>query len=510
MSWLSTIRSNWRVFALTIIVVVSLGALVAPGFKDTDGPTNLQYGIELDGGTRLRAPVAGYTAENVALPDGNASVEAQVASSLGIQQSDVIVRGSGGNATIEMLSRNVTQDEYVTALRDAGVTVQSADVRRGVTAETRADLVRAINNKIDAAGLSGATAREASTPTGDYFIVIEAPGRDAQELRSFLTDRGTVRVDAYYPQDGRFVNETVLQQGDFSNIGIPQNTEQSGWILQVTVNDTAAPRFSEQMVDAGFGDGSTCRFRGYGSIQASPDTGCLLVISDGEVVSNFSVTPGLGETFRTGEFSQSPTMVFDVRTGADARELMVHLRAGRLPALLDFERDDTLEVSPALAENFKLYSLVTGLAAVFAVAGTVFVRYRDPRIAAPMVVTALSEVVILLGAFAVGGFALDLSHIAGFIAVIGTGVDDLVIIADEVMAEGDVASGRVFQNRFRKAFWVIGAAAATTIIAMSPLAFLQLGDLMGFALVTILGVLVGVLITRPAYGDILRALLTDR
>jgi preprotein translocase subunit SecD len=67
----------------------------------------------------------------------------------------------------------------------------------------------------------------------------------------------------------------------------------------------------------------------------------------------------------------------------------------------------------------------------------------------------------------------------------------------------------VFQSRFRKALWVIGAAAATTIIAMSPLAVLSLGDLRGFALVTILGVLVGVIVTRPAYGDVLRRLLTD-
>ncbi|NWP33727.1 preprotein translocase subunit SecD, partial [Escherichia coli] len=64
------------------------------------------------------------------------------------------------------------------------------------------------------------------------------------------------------------------------------------------------------------------------------------------------------------------------------------------------------------------------------------------------------------------------------------------------------------KNRFRKALWIIGAAAATTIIAMSPLAILSLGDLRGFAIITILGVLIGVIITRPAYGDILRELLT--
>jgi preprotein translocase subunit SecD len=126
-----------------------------------------------------------------------------------------------------------------------------------------------------------------------------------------------------------------------------------------------------------------------------------------------------------------------------------------------------------------------------------------------MVLTAASEVFILLGFASAIGLALDLSHIAGFIAVIGTGVDDLIIIADEILQEGDVRTGRVFESRFRKAFWVIGAAAATTIVALSPLAVLSLGDLQGFAIVTIVGVLIGVLVTRPAYGNILRNLVLD-
>jgi preprotein translocase subunit SecD len=118
-------------------------------------------------------------------------------------------------------------------------------------------------------------------------------------------------------------------------------------------------------------------------------------------------------------------------------------------------------------------------------------------------------VFLLLGFASAVGLALDLSHIAGFIAVIGTGVDDLVIIADEILQSGEVNTSRVFESRFRKAFWVIGAAAATTIIAMSPLAVLSLGDLRGFAIVTIVGVLLGVLVTRPAYGDILRNLVLE-
>jgi preprotein translocase subunit SecD len=194
----------------------------------------------------------------------------------------------------------------------------------------------------------------------------------------------------------------------------------------------------------------------------------------------------------------------------EARNLQLSLDAGRLPAPLNFEQDDSLSLSPALADRFKMNSLIVGLLAVLAVSTVVYGRYRRPEVAAPMVFTALSEVYLLLGFVAFVQYPLNLSHIAGFIAVIGTGVDDLVIIADEILQQGEVATGRVFQSRFRKAFWVIGAAAATTIVAMSPLTVLSLGDLSGFAIITIVGVLIGVFITRPAYGDILRNLVLAR
>jgi preprotein translocase subunit SecD len=223
------------------------------------------------------------------------------------------------------------------------------------------------------------------------------------------------------------------------------------------------------------------------------------------------MAPRLADSLRGGSWAQDPVFQLQTANVSEAQEVAINLRAGALPAKLDFTGDDggtTSFISPSQGENFRTDSLLAGLVAVFAVSGVVFLRYRDVRVALPMIVTALSEVLILLG-FAAGiGYPLDLSVIAGFITVIGTGVDDLVIIADEVLAEGGVSSRRVFQSRFRRAFWVIGAAAATTIIAMSPLAILSLGDLQGFAIFTILGVLVGVLITRPAYGDILRTLTT--
>jgi preprotein translocase subunit SecD len=219
----------------------------------------------------------------------------------------------------------------------------------------------------------------------------------------------------------------------------------------------------------------------------------------------------LGESMQSGEWAREPTFQVTTPDQQSAENIRVSVEAGSLPATLDLGENSNVDrVEPSLAQQFKTNSLITGVLAVLTVVAVVFLRYGDPRVAAPMSLTALSEVLILLGFAAAIRWQLDLSHIAGLIAVVGTGVDDLVIIADEVLNEGDVNSQRVFDNRFRKAFWVIGAAAATTIIAMSPLAVLSLGDLRGFAIVTILGVLIGVFITRPAYGNILRSITTDK
>jgi len=324
-----------------------------------------------------------------------------------------------------------------------------------------------------------------------------------------------VQVLAYHPVERNgsmvFTNRTVLEQGDFEDIGIAQSGDRLGPHVPVRIKAEdvdgdgtgEASEFQRDMVETGIAasGGSNCGWPG-------GNGPCLLTVVDGEVVYSAGMSPRLASSMRSGAWERDPGFVLQTGNLSEARDLAINLRAGALPARLDIQGGDVEFVSPRLGSQFRFYSLITGIIAVLAVAGVVFLRYGDPKVAAPMVVTALSEVVILLGFAATVGLALNLSHIAGLIAVIGTGVDDLIIIADEVMAEGDVSSDRVFSNRFRKAFWIIGAAAITTVIAMSPLAILSLGDLRGFAIVTILGVFIGVLITRPAYGDILRNLVT--
>ncbi len=523
---MGTLRDNWRVFLLVGVLLLSTFALFSPTVGGSDdaasgqgvaseGPTNLVYGLQLSGGTRIRAPLVGITAEGVQFGGDNPSqVERAVASNLqSTTVTDVIVRrGSDtpNTGTVEVTTENASQDELASALEAAGY--QYDTVRDGVTETTRQQTVNVLSNKINQAGLSGGSVRQVTTATGEHFILVEVPNEDRSQVIDLVNQRGSVRIDIYYPTDnGTYDRRTgVLTQEDFQSIDPAQEGKGGNPPrVPVTVTEQAAPRFQQAVVETGLAQsgGTTCTYRE----NPNETGGCLLVVQDDKVVNSFGMSPGLAQMMRSGEWAKDPGFVLQTRNFSEAQQVAINLRAGALPAKLDLTGEDagtTSYISPTQGESFRTDSLITGIVAVLAVSGVVFLRYKDYRVAAPMIVTALSEVVILLGFAAAIGYPLDLSVIAGFIAVIGTGVDDLVIIADEVMSEGDVRSRRVFQSRFRKAFWVIGAAAATTVIAMSPLAVLSLGDLQGFAIFTILGVLVGVLLTRPAYGDILRSLMT--
>jgi preprotein translocase subunit SecD len=153
-------------------------------------------------------------------------------------------------------------------------------------------------------------------------------------------------------------------------------------------------------------------------------------------------------------------------------------------------------------------ALLAGICALIAVGIVIYYRYREPVIVLPMVLINASEIIILLGFIALVNFQMDMPTIAGLIAVLGTGIDQLVVITDEILHEGKVPSPNLYLKRLSRALSIILVAAATVVIAMLPLLLMDLSTLKGFAMITILGVLVGVLVTRPAYGKIIMQILS--
>jgi preprotein translocase subunit SecD len=64
-----------------------------------------------------------------------------------------------------------------------------------------------------------------------------------------------------------------------------------------------------------------------------------------------------------------------------------------------------------------------------------------------------------------------------------------------------------WKDRIKNAFFIIMASYFTMVVAMIPLLSAGAGLLKGFAITTILGVSIGVFITRPAFAVIAETLL---
>lgn len=180
----------------------------------------------------------------------------------------------------------------------------------------------------------------------------------------------------------------------------------------------------------------------------------------------------------------------------ELQKITILLKSGKLPVSVGISSTST--ISPLLGTEFVKYTILAAMIALLLVVTIVYLKYRNVKISAAIILTAVCELIIVVGIAAWIGWQLDIPSMAGIIMVIGTGVDHQIIITDEVGRRDTSLIGRI-----KRAFNIIMTSALTTIFAMLPLLVLGLGAIRGFALTTILGSLAGVLITRPAYAAII-------
>ncbi len=227
-------------------------------------------------------------------------------------------------------------------------------------------------------------------------------------------------------------------------------------------------------------------------------------------------SPRLSDDLATGVPATTPSYVITgtSETPEMAREetssLRIILQSGALPVATNIVGQNF--ISPTLGTEFIRQVMIAGLASLIAVAAIIFLRYRKVTVSVPILLIAFSETVIILGVASVINWTIDLAAMAGIIAAIGTGVDHQIVITDEAItgSGGDLRRKKSIKKRVGHAFFIIFTAALTTIGAMAPLAYLSLGMLRGFAVTTIIGVLIGITITRPAYGNVAKILLKNQ
>lgn len=193
-------------------------------------------------------------------------------------------------------------------------------------------------------------------------------------------------------------------------------------------------------------------------------------------------------------------------------DLRILLKSGALPIPIIAINKQT--VSPALGEQFLTNVWIMGLLALGVVSLIVFLRYRKWKVVAPVLVVGLSEVLMILGFAALVKWNLDLASMAGILAAVGTGVDSEVIMTDEILQgeEEESHDEKGWLTKAKRAFFMVAASAATGLAAIIPLLVLGsgIGKLSGFAITTIAGILMGVLISRPAFQEIIKSVLAPK
>lgn len=286
-------------------------------------------------------------------------------------------------------------------------------------------------------------------------------------------------------------SESVLKETEVMAIlkeeGFSENQEANKVIISRPDSEMAPETYTGRL-----GQVIVSKWRGIGLLSAP-------VLSEGLATGAISQTYSI-----TG--SSTGTTPEDQRASAmsELKELKSVISGGKLPVSTAI--GSAYVVAPDLGEQFLTYSFVGMFFAIITVSSIVVIKYRKLALVGPIIVVSVAEIFLTTTIIGVFG-TLDLAAVAGIIALIGTGVNDQIIITDEILKRKklDEESGATPTNvkeRIAKAFYIIFAVAGAIIFAMLPLFLSGIVEVVGFALSTIVGVLVGILITRPAFGAI--------
>ncbi len=319
--------------------------------------------------------------------------------------------------------------------------------------------------------------------SGDQDVIVEIAGVKPEEVTNIVGTPGVfvARID----------NQTALTGTDITNVR-PYQITGNQWSVPFTVSTAGANRFAQ--VAQG---------------KAGQPVEMYL---DNQLVSSPVLSEGLATGTPTTEVEVSGTAETREAAENEARNIQAVLQSGALPVKVNVA--GVSSVSAELGDQFRTGALVAGLLAVIVVSIIIFLRYRIPLLVIPIILTSLAELLLILGVASVIRWNIDLPAIAGIIAAIGTGVDDQLIITDEVLKKKGSKEGKeskrrsaTMRMRIKGAFFIVFTSAATLIAAMLPLAYIGfsrgyagIGILAGFAFTTIIGVLIGIFITRPVYA----------
>ena len=332
-----------------------------------------------------------------------------------------------------------------------------------------------------------------------------------QLLDSMMNDSGEKETlnaleDALILEDEDYPNATinvyVLEDLDVSNLSIEARTNKTIAIVSEDV--------SQEYKDALEGAGYTLKEVAWKEIKPEftrTNTGVLVAMKIEEI--GLLSSPALSSGITTG----LPNYNYMITGGVSAtdpaeraqeavekqKSIESVLKGGSLPVQISLGSRTTLPAT--LGAEFLNLSLIGIASALVVISILIGIRYMNLRATLPIVIISLAELVILLSIL--GSFTIDLAAMAGIIAAIGVGVDAQIVITDELLKRDK----RRLHEKIGGAFEIIRTNVIVASLSMLPLLFSGLVEVIGFAISTILGSMLGYLLSRPAYAAIVEKII---
>lgn len=371
-----------------------------------------------------------------------------------------------------------------------------------------ASLIDTMTQRLNVYGLSDIVVREAGDLSGNQYILVEVAGASETEIRDLLAKQGKfeAKIDGKTVfrggEDVTFVCRSANCAGLDPNRGCFSDGSQQvcSFAFSITLSRLAAEKqaAATAALDVVQGQGGSYLSKPLELYLDDQKVDELSIGSDlkGQAVTQIQISgSGAGQAKDAAAFTALQNM----------KRLQTILITGSLPVKLNVVKVDA--ISPVLGEGFVRNAILMTLIATFAVAIAVAIRYRTAILSGLIVVTMLSEIVMILGLASFIGWNIDLASIAGIIAAIGTGVDHQIVIADETLRGSRDGSLYNWRERIKRAFMIIMLSYFTVAVAMLPLVFAGAGLLKGFAITTLLGASLGVFVTRPAFSELMSILV---
>jgi preprotein translocase subunit SecD len=361
------------------------------------------------------------------------------------------------------------------------------------------DLVNVVSNRFNVYGLSDMVVRPVSDLAGNNFMLIEIAGTTPSNLESLISQQGKF--------EAKIGNETVFMGGEQDITSVSRSGQDSGIYscTEVTEGYACEFKFSVYLSQAAAERHAniTSQLDVNTTSQGNYLSKKLDLYLDDKLVDSLLISENLkGSVTTQFQIEGSGTGVtktdaYDAAT-KEMKNLQTVLITGSLPFKLEVVKLDT--ISPTLGENFSKYILYAGIIALLLVAGIIFARYRNKSAVAPLIICA-SEIIITLGVAAIIKWDMDLPSIAGILAAIGTGVDDQIVVLDEAKHKEELLS---LKQKIKRAFEIVMGAFFASAVSLLPLLGAGAGLLRGFVITTLIGITIGVFITRRAFADIVR------